>query len=229
MHPFVADPHPRLGAAAVTLAGQRVAWAREAHEAFAVDVEQIARARPLVATRRLARLPRRARDPLARERPPDGRVRMAGLHRRSIAAPKRCGVWPRRYAPARQLGAAAASGAAATNDPRDSQRRALMRAAVPSSTIRRCARTNGAMRATSSTVTVGRPKIQAFAFGGRDDVDRRSETGTQGDTGQLPGAADELDYVPASLVGDRGLIELPLTWRSCIASSRLPAYAAGFC
>ena len=79
VHPLVADPHPFLGAGAVAVAGDGVAGPGEADEAFAVDVQQIAGAGPLVAAWLLARLPRRPRDPGPLERPPDGRVRMPGL------------------------------------------------------------------------------------------------------------------------------------------------------
>jgi hypothetical protein len=60
MHPLVADPHPFLGAAAVTVAGDGMSGPSETDEPLAVDVEQIAWAWPLVAARLLAWLSRRS-------------------------------------------------------------------------------------------------------------------------------------------------------------------------
>jgi hypothetical protein len=57
VHPLVPDPHPLLLAGAVTVSGDGVTGPAEADEALAVDVQQIARTRPLVQARPLARLP----------------------------------------------------------------------------------------------------------------------------------------------------------------------------
>jgi hypothetical protein len=59
VHPFVPDPHSLLGAGGVPVAGDCVAGTAEADEAFAVDVQQIAGAGPLVQTWLFARLPGR--------------------------------------------------------------------------------------------------------------------------------------------------------------------------
>src|SRR5215204_3978860 len=79
MDPLIADPHSFLGAGHVAIAGDGVAGTTEACEAFAVDVQQVAGARPLVQAWPLARLPRRSRDPSTAERPPDRRMPMTGL------------------------------------------------------------------------------------------------------------------------------------------------------
>ena len=79
MHPFVADPRSLLGTGAVAIAGDCVPGTAEADEAFAVDVEQIAGTWPLVPARLFARCLGRPRDPGPPQRPPDGRVRVAGL------------------------------------------------------------------------------------------------------------------------------------------------------
>src|SRR5207244_8940571 len=79
VHPFAADPHPLLLSAAVTVAGDGVARPAEADEAFRVDLQQVAGARPFVQARPLTRLARRPRDPRPLQCPPDGRMRMSGL------------------------------------------------------------------------------------------------------------------------------------------------------
>jgi hypothetical protein len=76
VHPLVADTLALLGAAHVPVAGDGVAGPREAGEALAVDVQQIAGAGQLVQPWPLTRLAGRSRDPSPLERPPDGRVRM---------------------------------------------------------------------------------------------------------------------------------------------------------
>jgi hypothetical protein len=59
VHPFVADVHAQLGAGAVSVAGDGVTGPAETNEAFAVDVQEVAGAGPLVAARLLARRLRR--------------------------------------------------------------------------------------------------------------------------------------------------------------------------
>jgi hypothetical protein len=60
VHPLVADTDPLLGPRAEAITGDGVAGPREAGEAFAVDLKQLARAGPLVAARLLAFGPRLA-------------------------------------------------------------------------------------------------------------------------------------------------------------------------
>ena len=79
VHPLVADPHPPLRAAALAVTGDRIARTAETNKAFAVDVQQIRRAGPLIEAGLLTRLRRRPRDPSPSQRPPDGRLRMAGF------------------------------------------------------------------------------------------------------------------------------------------------------
>src|SRR6478672_5320739 len=55
-----------------------MAWALETPVARGVHVQQVARARPLVAVGRLLRRPRRARDAVTAEHLPDRRVGLAG-------------------------------------------------------------------------------------------------------------------------------------------------------
>src|SRR5204862_3221672 len=79
VHPLVADPQPLLRAAALAVTGDRMARTAETNKALALDVQQIARAGPLIEAGLLTRLPGRPRDPSPSQRPPDGRVRTAGL------------------------------------------------------------------------------------------------------------------------------------------------------
>ena len=81
VHPFEANPHPFLPAAAEAIACDSMAGPGEADKALRVDVEQIARARPLVEAWLLTRLPGQPRGPGAFQCPPHGRVRMTGLAR----------------------------------------------------------------------------------------------------------------------------------------------------
>ena len=63
VHPLVADPLTLLGAGNVPVAGDGVAGPAETDETLRVDVQQIAGAGPLVATRLLAWRLRGSRDP----------------------------------------------------------------------------------------------------------------------------------------------------------------------
>src|SRR6266545_1175591 len=77
----------------------------EADEAFAVDVQEIAGARPFVAAGVLARRLRRPRDPRPFQRPPDRRVRMPGLagdQPRTPASPASCCADPHLLVPRQQ-------------------------------------------------------------------------------------------------------------------------------
>jgi hypothetical protein len=66
VHPLVADAHPFLRPCPLAITGEGVAWAAEADEALAVDMQQITGTGPLVEPWLLAQLPRWPRDP----RPP---------------------------------------------------------------------------------------------------------------------------------------------------------------
>src|SRR5712692_7301632 len=79
VHPLATDLHPLLDAAAIPITGNGMTRRAEPDEPLRVDVEQVAGTGPLVAARQLARRLRRPRDPRTFERPPDGRMRVAGL------------------------------------------------------------------------------------------------------------------------------------------------------
>src|SRR4051794_24688972 len=79
VHELPADAQALVGAGPVASARDGVAGSAEAAEALAVDVEQIAGARPLITARLLTRRMRAPRQTGAAERTPDGRMCMSGL------------------------------------------------------------------------------------------------------------------------------------------------------
>ncbi len=79
VHELPADAHSLLGSAAVAEACDGVSGSAEAADALAVDVQEVARAGPLVAAGLLARPAWPAREAGASKRPPNSRVRMPGL------------------------------------------------------------------------------------------------------------------------------------------------------
>jgi hypothetical protein len=79
VHPLIADTHPLLGAGDVPVARDGMTRPAEADEALGVDVKQVTRTGPLIAAGLLTRLAGRPRDSSTTQRPPNSRMRMAGL------------------------------------------------------------------------------------------------------------------------------------------------------
>jgi hypothetical protein len=86
---LVADTHALLGPGAITNAGDRTPGTAEAGEALPVDVQEVAEAGTLAASRCLARQTRKPREPRSAQSAPDGRVRVAGLASDEARAPAR--------------------------------------------------------------------------------------------------------------------------------------------